>query len=190
VIQTKNSKLDKSLCRHAYHSAVESLARLSCYATSRNLIAIGHGEYYAVAEELFKKDILEIAISIRRLSELTGTQSVLKSTNMKVVQKDKETEIARKSDSLWNIIGNIIHGVQIDVVKSIGFMEYLDGKNTDLLKAIENKDEVDAMITIKSDKFSLKAFNSVEFCAKINIALDHINDHMADNGLFLGGAYE
>ncbi len=69
-------------------------------------------------------------------------------------------------------------------------MKYHIGIELDLIKAIKSREEVDAAICIKSDKFDRKIFKLVDFCSQLNDALDQINDVMSDNGIFLGSAYE
>jgi len=59
-----------------------------------------------------------------------------------------------------------------------------------LYEAVQEKEETDALITIKSDKFPEKSFNLTELCTKINEILDEINDFMGDNGLYFGSIYE
>ncbi|WEX86374.1 hypothetical protein PZN02_002653 [Sinorhizobium garamanticum] len=68
--------------------------------------------------------------------------------------------------------------------------KFLIGLEADLIRAINSREEVDAVIGIKSEKFNRKLFKLTEFCAQINDALDEINDVMSNNGVFLGSAYE
>ena len=97
--------LNAALCKHAFATSVEALARLACYATSRNLKSIGYGEYYSVAEELCRSDIINLSISIRRMSELTKCQNILKEKSIEIIEfssgKSKTDQSVRRTDSCY-----------------------------------------------------------------------------------------
>jgi hypothetical protein len=133
--------------------------------------------------------MLDMAISVRRLAELTRNEKILKSKIIKIVIIEDKIESERKTENVWNIVGNVIHGAKIETEKRLGIMKYHMGI-IGLYEAVQEKEETDALITIKSDKFPEKSFNLTELCTKINEILDEINDFMGDNGLYFGSIYE
>ncbi len=177
--------LDRVLCRHAFDDAVVATARLAAFSTSRSLKSIGHGEYYNISSDLCKKDLLIAAISIRKLAELTNTTSALKSKQIRFFDSKKQKESAQ-SISSWDLIGNIIHGIELEIVKDTMFLLSF----TDILEAINNTEEIDAIVIIKSDKFPRKLFQLNDFISHLNDYTEEANEEMASNGVFLGSLYE
>jgi hypothetical protein len=188
----QKKRLDATLCKHAYTDTIEALARIAAFTTSRSLEKIGHGEYYSISEELFKKDIILFSISIRRLAELTHTKHILNSRNLKtltnLMDNDKETQ--RGTENCWNLIGNIIHSSNIIILKSESTISHMFSLEADILEIMQNKKERDAVIIVKSEKFPNKTIQMIDFCVAINEATDEINDVMSDEGVFVGHTYE
>ncbi|MBC7314198.1 MAG: hypothetical protein H5U11_17055 [Rhizobium sp.] len=91
----RKQKLDAQLCKHSYDEATERVSRLASYATSRSLKKIGFGDYYSLAEELCKKDIIVLSISIRRLAEMTKSAAHLKELKVRSFNTDNEKTIQR-----------------------------------------------------------------------------------------------
>jgi CRISPR/Cas system CSM-associated protein Csm2 small subunit len=178
-------KLNSQLCSHAYNEAVEKIARLAAYATSRSLAAVGFGDYFHLAEELAQKDLIILCISTRRLAEMTKSNSNLKKKQVKSAYKKTDGTHHTTQVNCWDIIGNILHGVEIVIYKDTG--KYTE---KDILKAIENTDEIDAAISIKSDKFERKIFSLTDFLKCLNDYIDEANDILADNKIFLGSYYK
>ncbi|BCH59153.1 hypothetical protein RvVAT039_02620 [Agrobacterium vitis] len=185
TLSSKKS-LDRALCRHAFDDTVVSTARLAAYSTSRSLKAIGHGEYYNISEDICKKDLLILSISVRKLAEITETTSKLKEKSIQCMKPEQEKNNI-SSISVWDLIGNIIHGVEIDVVKNIGMALYA---HSDPLKASRSKEEIDAAVIIKSDKFPRRAFKLNDFISHINTYTDEANDKMSEHGIYLGSGFE
>ncbi|MBW8283196.1 MAG: hypothetical protein K0M55_06305 [Rhizobium sp.] len=181
----RKQKLDAQLCKHSYDEATERVSRLASYATSRSLKKIGFGDYYSLAEELCKKDIIVLSISIRRLAEMTKSATHLKELKVRSFNTDNEKNHTETQESCWNIIGNILHGVEIDVMKDVG--KYT---SADIFDAMNNYEEIDAALSIKSDKFHKKTFSAVEFLICINTFLDGAEDILSKNRIFVGSLYE
>lgn len=79
--------------------------------------------------------------------------------------------------------------MDIDVIKNLGMRLYTLDQEQDLLKALDNKDEIDTVLSVKSDKFHRKYLKLLDLCEKINEVIEEINDVMSDNGVFLGSGY-
>jgi hypothetical protein len=182
-MSTTSSKLNGQLCTHSYNEAVERIARLASYSTSRNLKIIGFGDYFSIAEELCKKDLIILAISIRRLAEMTKSIHALKNKRIRAGNKNQSVPLSDSQENFWNIIGNIIHGVEIDVFKDIG--KYVE---KDMFKAVNNMEEIDAAICIKSDKFSAK-IQLTDFLKCLNTYLEEAEEILSDNRIFVGSLY-
>ncbi len=180
-------KVDRDLCKHAYTDTIESISRLASYATSRNLKALGYGEYYNIAENLCRKDLLILCISTRRFAEITNTQSELKSRTVSISDDVAKSQGGTRSDSAWNIIGNIIHGNEMKVFKDLGTMNYTAGQ-IDLVKWLDTKEEIDTAISIKSDKFDWKYFSLIDLLSAINNYIESVSDSI--EGVYLGSTYE
>ncbi|GEO86759.1 MULTISPECIES: hypothetical protein [Alphaproteobacteria] len=178
--------LDKTLCRHAFDDAVVAIARLAAFSTSRSLKAIGHGEYYTISADLCKKDLLIAAISVRKLSEITSTSSTLKNNSVRFLENKTQQKLA-SSISVWDLIGNIIHGVELEIIKNIGMFMFA---STDPLRAMNSTDEIDAAVIIKSDKFDRRAFKLNDLISHVNTYIEEANDEMAKHRIFLGSGYE
>ncbi|MCZ7471937.1 hypothetical protein M0412_02780 [Agrobacterium sp. O3.4] len=187
MAKNKVPKVDRDLCKHAYADAVEAISRLASYATSRSLKILDHGEYYSVAENLCRKDLLILCISARRFAEITQTVPILKSKNVRISGEPSANSGKGRVDSAWNIIGNVIHGNEITVFKDFGTMEYVAGR-IDLNKWLDIKEEIDAAISIKSDKFDRKYFALTDLLVAINTYIESVSDSV--EGIFLGSAYE
>lgn len=181
----KEKKLNAQLCKHSFNEATERVARLASYATSRSLKKIGFGDYYSIAEELCKKDLIILSISIRRLAEMTKSSSELKKLQIKAITIDNDKNHVKTRENCWDIIGNILHGVEIDVMKDVG--KYT---SADIFEAMNNKDEIDAALTIESDKFHRKMFSAVEFLRCINTFLEKSEDILSENKIFVGSLYD
>ncbi|MDK4701291.1 hypothetical protein PH562_03510 [Rhizobium sp. CNPSo 4062] len=179
--------MNAALCRLAYEDSVEALARLAAYSTSRPLKIFGYGEYYTISSELCKKDLIVLAISIRRLAELTKSQDILKAHEFVHRMPTSSSLSTDHKISCWKLIGNIIHSVEIEIIKDVGMLLY---GYTDILKVMENKEEIDVAITLKSDKDPEKLLRLNDFIIEINKYLEEANDILSDNGIFLGSAYE
>ncbi|NTJ42718.1 hypothetical protein G6L28_08950 [Agrobacterium larrymoorei] len=180
-------KVDRDLCKHAYADTIESISRLASYATSRSLKDLGYGEYYNISENLCRKDLLILCISTRRFAEITNTVSALKSHNVSISDNVALTQGGVRSDSAWNIIGNIIHGNEMKVFKDLGTINYASGQ-IDLIKWLDTKEEIDAAISIKSDKFERKYFALMDLLTAINTYIESVSDSV--EGIYLGSAYE
>ena len=178
-------RLNEQLCKHAYYETTERIARLACFATARSIEKIGFGEYCILSEELAKKDLIILSISLRRLSELTSSQGNLKSENIKIMKKSKSKNYSEHSDSCWNLIGNLIHGQEITITKEI------PGKiSDDILEMIQNTIEIDALISIKSDKFERKIFSAVDFIKAVNNYMETAESILSDSKIFVGSLYQ
>lgn len=181
-------KMNAALCRLAYEDSVEALARLAAYSTSRPLKIFGYGEYYTISSELCKKDLIILAISIRRLAELSKSQDILKTYEFSCHVPTSSHPASRDYKiSCWKIIGNIIHSIEIEAIKDIGMFLYAF---SDPLKAIESKEEIDVAITLKSDKGPQKIFRLNDLIIEINKYIEDASDILSDSGIFLGSAYE
>ncbi|KKX34079.1 hypothetical protein [Rhizobium sp. LC145] len=178
-------KLNPQLCKHAYDEAVERIARLAAYATSRSLKILGFGDYFSLAEELCKKDLIILAISVRRLAEMTKSTSELKNLRIKAMITDERGNHTGGQENCWDIVGNILHGVEIDVFKDVG--KYI---SEDFMEIMRNKDEIDAAISIKSEKFHKKMFKLTDFLRCINEYLDKADETLSDNGIFVSDLYQ
>lgn len=176
--------LNSQLCKHAYSEAVERIARLASYASSRSLQHLGFGEYFSLAEELCKKDLIILSISIRRLAEMTKSATILKNLRVKSVVTHPDNSKSITQENCWDIIGNILHGVEIDVFKDVG--KYA---SKDLLEVIQNKDEIDAALSIRSEKFHRKTFALIDLLRCLNSFLDEAEDILAKNRIFVGSLY-
>lgn len=180
-------KVDRDLCKHAYTDTVEAVSRLAAYATSRSLKVLGHGEYYTVAENLCRKDLLILSISARRFAEISQTTYALKSRNIRISDQVSMEARERKSDSAWNIVGNIIHGNELTIFKEVGKLEYAAGK-VDAFTSVMMTEEFDAAISIKSDKFERKYFALTDLLEAVNSYIEEVSDSI--EGVYLGSAYE
>ncbi|GAK69296.1 hypothetical protein RRU01S_04_01180 [Agrobacterium rubi TR3 = NBRC 13261] len=180
-------KVDRDLCKHAYNDTIEAVSRLAAYATSRSLKILGHGEYYTVAENLCRKDLLILGISARRFAEISQTTSSLKSRNVRISDQVSKEAGEKKSDSAWNIIGNIIHGNEITIFKELGKLEYAADR-IDIFTSVTMTEEFDAAISIKSDKFERKYFILTDLLGAINSYIEEVSDSI--DGVYLGSAYE
>jgi len=183
----KIADLNKNLSKHAYSDAVEAISRVACFTTSRNLQFLGRGEYYTIAEELFRKDLLVLGISVRRLAELTKSQNMLQSRTIKILthQNDQVTE---RIDTCWNLIGNIVHGLEIEIYKDLGRWALRMG-NIDFHTYWEATEESDAAISIKSDKHGYKSLKMSDFLVKINSYVEEANEVLSDNGIYVGSTW-
>ncbi|MBW6422625.1 hypothetical protein KX729_14295 [Rhizobium sp. XQZ8] len=177
--------LNAQLCKHSYSEAVIAIARLASYATSRSLKHLGFGDYFWLAEELCKKDLILLSISIRRLAEMTKSSSNLKKLRLKAVLTDSDKKREITQENCWNIVGNIIHGVEIDVFKDIGKFAAKD-----IFEVMENKEEIDAALSVKSDTFHQKTFALIDLLRCLNTYLDDADDILAENKIFVGSLYE
>jgi len=186
-MNTPSARMNTALCRLAYEDSIEAVARLATYSTSRPLKIFGRGEYYTISSELSKKDLIVLAISIRRLAELTKSQAILKAHELAHRMPASSSPSTDHKISCWKLIGNIIHSVEIEVFKDVGRLLY---GYTDILKAMENKEEIDVAITLKSDKDPEKLFRLNDFIIEINKYLEEANDILSDNGIFVGSTYE
>ncbi|MEJ8311414.1 hypothetical protein [Agrobacterium larrymoorei] len=180
-------RVDRDLCKHAYADTIESISRLASYATSRSLKALGYGEYYNIAENLCRKDLLILCISTRRFAEITNTVSELKSRTVSISDDVAKSQGGTRSNSAWNIIGNIIHGNEMKVFKDLGTMNYAVGE-IDLIKWLDTKEEIDTAISIKSDKFERKYFSLIDLLSAINNYIESVSDSI--EGVYLGSSYE
>ncbi|AYD01217.1 hypothetical protein NCHU2750_18290 [Neorhizobium sp. NCHU2750] len=116
---------------------------------------------------------------------MTKSQSALKSKQVRSAYKDASGKHQSRQENCWDIIGNILHGVEILIYKDVG--KYVE---TDIMKIVENTDEIDAAIAIKSDKFSQKVFRLTDFLKCLNEYLDDANDILAQNKIFVGSLYK
>lgn len=66
-------------------------------------------------------------------------------------------------------------------------MEYVAGR-IDLNKWLDIREEIDAAISIKSDKFDRKYFALTDLLVAINTYIESVSDSV--EGIFLGSAYE
>ncbi len=178
-------KLNPQLCKHSYNEAVERIARLASYATSRSLKHLGFGDYFSLAEELCKKDLIVLSISIRRLAEMTKSQTNLKKQRIKALRVDADEARRVGDENCWDLLGNIIHGIEIDVFKDIGKFT-----SKDIFEVMENKEEIDAALSIKSDKFHAKTFALTDLLRGLNDYLDEADQILADHKIFVGSLYE
>ncbi|MGV0819295.1 hypothetical protein [Martelella sp. AMO21009] len=169
-------KFNEILCKYAYNDATEHLARSAAFATSRSANSIGSGRYLDIAEELFRRDMTLLALSLRRLAELTYEPAILKQKQIKITQNS-----ITKNDNIHNIIGNLIHGSNFSLLKNIR-------KTTmDINEIINSPDrEIDIIFSIKNEKFPSKFIKSVEFLEAVNESLDEFEDILADGGVYVG----
>lgn len=179
-------KLDHSICRHVFDDAVVYTARLAAFSTSRSLGAIGYGEYYSISSDLCKKDLLLASISIRKLAEITQTSSFLKAISIKIVDEEQSNEKGQTASSAWDIIGNIIHGVEIELIKNTAMFLFA---RTDPLRAMESKEEIDAVVIIKSDKFPRKLFQLNDLLIALNKFTEEADEKLTDNGIYISSSY-
>lgn len=179
--------MNAALCRLAFEASVEAIARLAAYSTSRPLKAFGYGEYYSISSELCKKDLIMLAISVRRLAELTKSQHNLRAYEFIHRMPTSPSPSTDHKISCWKLIGNIIHSIEIEIIKDVGVFLY---SRTDMLKAMDSVEEIDVAIILKSDKDPEKLFKLNDFIIEINKYLEEANDILSDNGIFLGSAYE
>jgi len=180
--------INKSLSKHAYSDALEAISRIACFTTSRNLKVLGRGEYYTIGQELLKKDLLILAISVRRLAELTQSQDILKNkaVNIRARHRAKNQE---KAESCWNLIGNIVHGVDVTIFKDVGYMK-LRAEILDFDTYYHTTDECDAALSITSDKHGSKTLKLTDFLVQINSYVEEANEILSDNGIYIGSGWE
>ncbi|WP_417669288.1 hypothetical protein [Roseibium sp.] len=161
------------------------MSRLSAFCTSRSLAVIGYGEYYAVSEELCKRDLLLVSVSIRKLAEIADLRDYLRRGNITLVEFGAGRAI-KASISVWDILGNIIHGVELRVLKIKNELS----SDEDLLRAMADKSEIDAVIAIKSDKFPRRMFPLIELLKILNDFMEEVEEKLSENGVFVGSGYD
>jgi hypothetical protein len=174
-------KLNEQLCKHSYYETNERIARMACFSTSKNIEKIGYGEYQTVAEELAHKDLIVMAISVRRLAELTKSQNLLKKRNLHIVKSDSRDNSQMTNDNCWNLIGNIIHGQEIGITKEIP--RYI---SENLFEMIRNRIEVEAIIDVKSEKSQIKVFSAVHILKELVSYMEEVEDILSKNKIFVG----
>ncbi|MDO1584424.1 hypothetical protein [Rhizobium oryzicola] len=157
---------------------------MACFATSKNIEKIGNGEYQIVSEELAHKDLIILAISIRRLAELTKSQHLLKKRNLKIVKSESYKNDQQATDNCWNIIGNIIHSQDIVLTKHIP-----QCLSNDIYEMMKNRIEVEAIIDVKSDRKHTKTFSAVHFLKELVSYMEEIEDILSDNKIYVGSLF-
>ncbi len=115
---------------------------------------------------------------------MTKTTEKLKRLILKSVNTDNSGNHHQTKENCWDLVGNILHGVEIDIFKDVG--KY---KSANIIEAIENTDEIDAAFSVKSDKYARKMFSSIDFLRCVNQFLEDAEEVLSENKIFVGSLY-
>lgn len=161
-------------------------ARLASYGTASPIQEIGYGDFLEIAKELAHRDILFLAISIRRLSELTSTQKLLKTLHMpnkpEIDWKTKASQSVKLKDGIdcWALFGKIIHSHDFFIIKDTVTLKVFSrkkgvGAGNSQVDLLQNKD-IRAICAVKSDRGPIVLFSIADLVERSVDYLDEIKD--------------
>jgi hypothetical protein len=190
--------MDEGLCRQTYGDIVDLCARLAAYGTSSFPDLIGHGHYESRAKELATRDIIFLAISVRRMAELTKSYALLKGKSIPrftAHRRDKRLEIEEADESFdaWMVVGNIIHAKTIKILKDdADFVITLGRRPENTIESynlLMNRHNLNGIVIIESDRGEYSFFEIYKFIKVIVDFTDDIDDLLADNKIYVGEGF-
>jgi hypothetical protein len=190
------SNIDRDVAVLAYHDSLESVARLASFATAKFRAEIGIFGLITRARELAQRDIVMLALSVRRLSEICGMLDKLEDFNVTIVEPESRNEIygfypTGKSVTLRSALGKIIHHKEFQVFNDDAGVKRLFGLFKDdvfgYYNALTSAKDISAVCYVKSDRGDPITFSISSFVRQTSEFLQHTESHLADHEVYVGG---
>ena len=192
--------LNEPSAKQAYFDAIEMCARLASYSTALCLLKIGYGDYLERADELAHRDIIYLALSLRRLSEVIKNTELLKAMKVSAqpnITWETQSDFARnttKQNDVWSLIGKIIHCREFLIIRDNltlnryhqhGSKKVAESKLTteEEISFTESAKDLPAICLVKSDKKNVVLFGISDFVAVAVDYLDQAKDLLEDEGV-------
>jgi hypothetical protein len=179
----------------AFNDSIELSARLASFATARFHSLGTNSTIESVSEELAHRDVLGLALSLRRLSEIALLQKELQSCEIpEVGAASPDQQIGffpiGKLITLHRLIGILIHSLTFELYKNSGKVRvHLSQGNNDVFedyKLLVAGEHIDAVCLVQSDKSGKVLFPLKEFVAAALKFLDVAQTRLSDEGVYVG----
>jgi hypothetical protein len=183
-------KHQHGILRFAYDEALTSSARLASYSTSNLLLHVGYGDYLERANELAHADMVRLAISVRRLSEIADLSNLLAglkvnskpSANWKDQEKENESQIA--DHRLGDILNRIIHCKTFILSKQLSHLKLYARRASKALRleeCFDDDQDIPAICLVESDRPPPKLFAVHELVTVTIEFLDEAKEALIDS---------
>ena len=185
--------IDKSIVLREYNASLDMCARLGAYASARFLEFTGDGDYLQKADELAHRDLLLLAISMRRLAELTSTRDLLQGKYFRegpYFSPDDKSGFASRFKAeinCWDILNKVIHGRDFFAFKTDHDVRKLaiksDAEIESWYRSYQVRKDIPAMFAVKSDRGTMELFTTAALIAKCVEYLDEAKELLLEEGI-------
>lgn len=160
---------------------------------------MGSGYYRERATQLAARELIYLALSVRRLAELTTTEKNLKSENIstydRVYQPDRfELSKGKSHQNIWKIVGTIIHSRNITLLNdSATFNAHFSTRRMsidELYDTYSKTKDINAICIVNSDSGESIILLLYELISKIQSYTDIAEDVLSDNKIYVGLGFE
>jgi hypothetical protein len=176
--------------RHDYERAIEATARLSAYALAGGHLSLS-SDVVGHCQRLAKKDLKELAISLRRLLETTDlipfASNLLVATGQMSGAYKCEHVAINGSTNLWELLGLLVHVRSMELFdQAIDIaLDLADSKlNVVADRGREPSEQITAACRARSDK-KLALFFVADFTRKCEVALEAFTNCASTFGIEL-----